>query len=131
WEMRGFAKDGQPIRQPFAGQQWKGGELGGRRILLDTEQGFGDLIQFVRFVPMVSARGAHVILRSPPELVRLLRSAQGINEVISTNDPLPAYDLHQKLMSLPSVFGTTLETIPNSVPYLCADAKASASWRQR
>jgi len=100
--------------QPY----WKneaGQEIAGKTILLHAEQGFGDTLQFLRYVPMVRALGAHAVLEVQPELKRLVevyaRQKEGVT-VIATGEARPAFDWHIPLMSLPPAFGTTLETIP-------------------
>lgn len=109
------------VAQPsFAQPQWDGSELNGRRILLQAEQGLGDTIQFVRFAPLVAARGGRVLIECDPALTRLLGSASGVEEVIPRGQPLPEFDVHLPLLSLPRIFETTLESIPSTVPYLTA-----------
>ena len=91
----------------------------------------GDTLQFVRYVPLVVARGARVILEVQASLVRLLRSLPGVEQVIARGDALPGYDSHCPLLSLPRAFSTQLETIPAKHPYLWADAAAAAAWNDR
>src|SRR5262249_15219603 len=106
--------------------------LDGRTILLHAEQGMGDSVQFMRYVPHVAERGGRVVLQVPPTLVRLAAAACGDRaQVISDADAPPAFDLHCPLLSLPLAFGTTVETIPGDVPYLVVDAAAAARWRER
>jgi tetratricopeptide (TPR) repeat protein len=111
--------------------QWKGEALEGRTILLHAEQGRGDTIQFVRYVPMVAARGGRVILRCQRELVRLFSGLPGVHRVIASDDPLPPFDLHCPLMSLPLAFGTERSTIPESRGYLRADESLVKAWSAR
>ena len=87
-----------------------------RRILIHAEQGFGDTLQFVRYIPAVAERGGRVVLEVPASLVRLARTVAGISEVVAAGDPLPAFDCHCPLLSLPRVFKTNLATIPKTVP---------------
>jgi Glycosyltransferase family 9 (heptosyltransferase) len=96
-----------------------------------SEQGFGDTIQFVRYVPLAAERGARVILRVQPELVRLVATLAGVQDVGPAGGAPPACDFYCPIMSLPRAFGTTLETIPAAVPYFAADPAAVARWRQR
>jgi Flp pilus assembly protein TadD len=113
----------------FPGPRWTGREdLSGRTILLSAEQGFGDTIQFVRYVPMVAARGATVLLEVPRGLGTLLRTIPGAAQVFEIGDPLPGFDLHCSLMSLPAAFGSDLHTIPGAMPYLAADPSIVADW---
>jgi len=106
-----------PPRQ-FDRPLWSGEPLDGRTILLHAEQGLGDTLQFVRYLPMVAARGGRIVLECQPSLCRLLAASFPDAAVVAAGDPLPAFDVHLPLLSLPGVFGTTLDTIPASVPYL-------------
>jgi tetratricopeptide (TPR) repeat protein len=115
----------------FAQPQWRGEPAAGRTLLIHAEQGFGDSIQFCRYATLAAAGGWRVILEAPPTLVRLLRGLDGVAQVIARGDALPAFDLQCPMLSLPLAFGTTLETIPASVPYLHADAAAADTWAGR
>ncbi|MFO1056238.1 MAG: tetratricopeptide repeat protein [Dongiaceae bacterium] len=109
-------------KRRFAQPQWDGSRLDGRTILLHAEQGFGDTIQFVRYVPLVKQRGGRVVLEVQPELDRLCRSVGGHDEYRLRGQALPPFDLHASLLTLPHIFRTTLETIPGRTPYLEVDA---------
>lgn len=103
----------------YAGREWDGGDLSGCDVLLHSEQGIGDAIQFVRYAPLLKARGARrVYLECPYAVVPLLSGVQGLDGVVARGAPLPAYDVHANLMSLPGLFGTTLDTVPCAVPYI-------------
>lgn len=114
--------------QHFPGKLWIGEDISGQRILLHAEQGLGDSIQFVRYVPLVAKRAAQVSLQVPHELVRLFECVPGVTNLIARGQPLPAYDVQLPLLSLPKSFGTTLETIPSDVPYLRADQALVDAW---
>lgn len=106
-------------------------DLTGRRVLLTHEAGYGDTLQFCRYVPLLAARGARIALAIPAALQRLL-GAQGWGvAMVPAGADLPAYDWHCPMMSLPRVFGTTLETIPAEIPYLAADPALVACWAAR
>lgn len=111
--------------------RWDGMNLDGRRILLQSEQGFGDTIQTVRYAPLVAGRGGRVILRCQPALMRLMQGAEGVEEIVSASDPPPAHDLHCPLLSLPMVFGTTSHNVPAKIPYLKAPDEAVSRYRSR
>ena len=111
---------------PLAGPRWDGGDAHGKTILLTPEQGFGDSLQFIRFAPMLAARGARVIVQSQPALRRLLASAPGVSEVRGTDEPLPVYDAHLPLLSVAGALGVTAQDIPHAVPYLAADPQHEA-----
>ena len=104
----------------WAQPQWRGEPLNGARILLHAEQGLGDAMQFVRYAPLVAARGGVVYLEASRRLTRLFASVPGVTGVVAKGDPLPPCDWQCPLMSLPLAFGTTVETIPAPVPYLQA-----------
>jgi Flp pilus assembly protein TadD len=112
-------------------QRWRGGEtIEGKTILLLAEQGFGDVIQFCRYAPMLKQMGAQVILAVPNELERLLGSLRGVDRLVARDDQLPEFDLHCPLMSLPLAFRTTEATIPWRVPYLAAEPEAIERWEE-
>ncbi len=110
---------------------WSGKPLAGQSILIHAEQGFGDTLQFVRFVPIVAERGGRVVLEVPEPLVRLIRTVAGVSQVVAAGDPLPGFDCHCPLLSLPRVLQTNLATIPAAVPYLSVPAEAAAAWAER
>ncbi|AFY64842.1 glycosyl transferase family 9 [Geitlerinema sp. PCC 7407] len=101
---------------------WDGGDLTGKTLLVHAEQGYGDTLNFVRYLPWVKNRGGQVIFECQPALERLLTTAEGCDGLVPRGKPLPAFDVQVPLLSLPWIFGTTLETIPASVPYLRGDA---------
>jgi Flp pilus assembly protein TadD len=112
------------------------GSSAARRLVLYSEQGFGDTLQFCRYAPLLAARGHDVTLEVQPELVALLRqsfASAGVGVVVRADDggvPVAA-DAAVALLDLPMVLGTTLETVPGETPYLCADAAAASRWRAR
>lgn len=101
--------------------QWNGEDLTGKTVLIWEEQGYGDFIQFCRYVPMLNARGAHVILEVSPRLLPLMARLKADVTLIETGAPRPEYDLQCPVMSLPFVFQTTFKTIPADIPYLSAE----------
>ncbi|MGO9361315.1 MAG: tetratricopeptide repeat protein [Xanthobacteraceae bacterium] len=117
--------------QPLNGVRWNGESLGDQTILLQSEQGIGDTLQFLRYVPMVAQRGGSVILQLPQSLARLYGA--GINaaaQVTTLDEPLPHFDCHVTLMSLPRIFATTPDDVPDGVPYLHAPRDSADSWRR-
>lgn len=117
--------DGDPT---FSEPEWQGEPLEARTLLLFAEYGLGDALHFVRYVPMVTALGGKVILQVQPALAALLRQLSDVT-VIARGEALPRFDLQLPLMSLPRVFGTTLDTIPAEVPYLHPDPARLSRWR--
>ena len=127
----GAGKAGQYRR--FSGRPlWLGGtELAGKTILLHAEQGLGDTLQFLRYVPLAVAAGARVVLEVPGSLVGLARRIAGAAEVVAEGTRLPAFDVHCTLMSLPLAFGTTLDSLPVATAYIKPDKKLVARWRSK
>jgi tetratricopeptide (TPR) repeat protein len=105
--------------------------IAGSRVLLYAEQGLGDTLQFCRYAMPLQARGARVVLAVQDVLCRLLRSLGTGVDVVGLSEIRGDFDWQCPLLSLPGVFGTTLDTIPSGVPYLKADPGAVAAWRQR
>jgi len=118
-------------RRDFAQPQWRGEAAEGRTLLIHAEQGFGDTLQFCRFAPLAAARGLRVIMEMQPPLLRLLRGLEGVDRVVGRGEPLPPFDLHCPMLSLPLALGTTIATIPAAASYLRADETQVAAWRAR
>jgi tetratricopeptide (TPR) repeat protein len=127
WRTKHFAGCRPDYPQPM----WRGEDIAGKRIVLNSEQGLGDVIQFVRYAPLVAARGAEVILAVPRALAMLVATVPGISRVVANGDSLPDFDLFCPMMSLPLVFGTELETVPANVPYLQPFEDRLAAWQPR
>jgi hypothetical protein len=102
--------------------------LSGHTVLVVQEEGFGDTLQFMRYLPLLAGRGARVVVAVPPALTRLLRTMPGVAEVPDGEAPVPDYHFHCPFTALPRVFETTLETIPCAVPYLAADPVLARHW---
>jgi hypothetical protein len=111
------------------GPLWDGSHLNGRTILLHAEQGLGDTIEFVRYAPLVKARGGRVVLVCQPALYRLLESADGIDHLVKQGDPHPPCDCQAPLMSLAHILGTTPQAVPGNIPYLEARNELVEKWR--
>jgi len=105
----------------FNKPKWDGSMLDSKRILIVSEQGFGDSIQFVRYLHLVKEKGGYIILECKKELMRLFKSLQVVDEFVEKNNLVPDFDFYIHLMSLPLVFNTDLQNIPNRVPYLKAE----------
>ncbi|MCS6958596.1 MAG: tetratricopeptide repeat protein [Pseudanabaenaceae cyanobacterium SKYGB_i_bin29] len=116
WEMKEFIeKNGKPS---YDEPRWDGRELSGETVLLLNEQGIGDRIQFIRYASLIKARGGRVMYECPKILHRLFATYKDIDILISEGFPRPKFDYWIPLQSVPAAVGTSLETIPNSVPYL-------------
>lgn len=131
YEWRWRRKGSTPLRacaQPL----WLGREaVSGRTVLLHSEQGMGDTIQFSRYAALVAARGARVILEVQRPLVSILGRLEGVSQVIAVGDPVPEFDFHCPLLSLPLAFGTELQSVPSHMPYIEPDAADVSRWKHR
>ena len=108
-----------------------GTAIDGKRIYLYPEQGFGDTIQFYRYVKEIKSRGAHVILEAPPALFDLFNGLRDVDTLVSAGMDIPHFDLHCPLLSLPSFCHTDLNTIPSPDRYLQADTHKVAKWSSK
>ena len=114
WKNPTFSTPRRDFEQP----QWNGGDLDGKTILVHAEQGIGDTLKFVRYAPLVADRGGRVVLECRPPLRRLLETVAGVVSVVERGEAHPDFDCHVPLMSLPGIFETRLDSIPDQVPYL-------------
>jgi tetratricopeptide (TPR) repeat protein len=131
YEWRWRKAENEAALRGFSKPQWQGEEVNGRTILLHAEQGLGDTIQFCRYATLVAARGAHVLLQAPRSLLTVLSGLKGVDRVITTDEPLPPFDFHCPLMSLPHIFGTGLATIPAPFSYIPINEAKRRNWQQR
>jgi tetratricopeptide (TPR) repeat protein len=115
----------------YSQPEWMGEELEERTILLFQEQGFGDAIQFVRYVSLVARRGGRVIIACLQELARLFEQLPDVAKVVVAGQLAPPFDIHCPLMSLPRLFKTDLYSIPAKIPYLRADPALVKKWNQK
>jgi tetratricopeptide (TPR) repeat protein len=124
--------DDQRYVKDTAQPAWRGETSpSGKTILLYSEQGLGDSLQFCRFAKSVAALGARVLLEVEPALLGVLQGLAGIDRLYARGDPLPDYDLHCPLLSLPLALGIDLENLPTEAAYLVADRAKIADWRRR
>jgi tetratricopeptide (TPR) repeat protein len=132
YEWRWRKPDFGGNRRDFPQPQWRGeSDVAGKTILLFSEQGLGDIIQFCRYAPLLAKRGATVVLEVQAALKPLLTSLPGVAGVFARGEALPACDLQCPIMSLPLAFGTDAESIPANVPYLAPSAAKAALWKAR
>jgi FkbM family methyltransferase len=115
--------------EPYS--RWDGAPLEGRTILLHAEQGLGDTIHFLRYVPLVKQRGGIVVVECQPALLSLAATCRGIDQLVPGGAPLPVFDVHLPLTSLAGIFATCLSNIPAPIPYLSPDPARVQSWRER
>jgi tetratricopeptide (TPR) repeat protein len=136
---RGFPKyewrakmKGAPVMPDFGKPWWSGEEdLAGRKIMLLGEQGFGDVIQFCRYAPLLAARGGTVILAVSARLKSLVASVGGASLVLGSQDALPQFDVCARLLSMPLAFKTRIDNIPATIPYLRPSDAVVPQWRER
>ena len=131
-----LAVDGPQRVYPFrfSIKRWDGIAFKNKTLLVHDEQGFGDTVQFIRYLPMVKALGGRVLFETRAPLIPLLKNAVGIDSIIERSSDGPAekdVDLFIPLLSLPFVFQTTSESIPKCTPYVFADGQRIARWRHR
>ena len=128
WQRDAFTSRKRDFAQPL----WLGdATLVGKTVLLHAEQGLGDSIQFCRYAREVQALGAHVLLEVPRPLMALFASLEGVSQVIEKGAPLPRFDYHCPLLSLPLAFQTQLENLPGRTPYLASTAPQRDRWQRR
>jgi tetratricopeptide (TPR) repeat protein len=126
WKRSGMSD----ARRSYRGALWLGEyPLARKTILLHAEQGLGDTIQFARYAPLLARAGANVILEVAPALRPLLSGLDGVTSVHARGEPLPAYDVHCPLGSLPLALNTAPASVPADIPYLRTDDAHIAKWR--
>jgi len=128
WRVEAFTSPKRDFPQPL----WLGAEsLDGKTILLHSEQGLGDTLQFCRYARLVASLGAKVIMEVQPSLAPLLKAMAGVIGVVHKGDALPEFDCHCPLLSLPLACKTTLDSLPVAEKYLDADAGKLVHWKNR
>jgi tetratricopeptide (TPR) repeat protein len=126
WQIPGLYMP-RPFREP----RWDGQPLNGKTILLHADQGYGDTIQFIRYVAMIVQLGGRVVLGCDRPLKRLFEGYPGIAHVFSDNENVPRLDVHLPVASLGAVFKSNAATIPASVPYIRAKPLLVEAWQQK
>jgi tetratricopeptide (TPR) repeat protein len=120
------------VKKPqFPQPEWRGEDIEGKTILLHSEQGLGDAIQCLRYVPLVAARAGRVVVRLERTLVRLAASLPGNVVITPTSAPMPAFDVWCPMLSLPLILGERVESIPGAKPYLGTRAVIAQRWKKR
>ena len=128
WDNKTLGLKKRIVPQPL----WLGVEsLNGKTILLHAEQGLGDTIQFCRYAKLVSELGARVVLEAPVALMPILTMLEGVDSLIQEQQPLPDFDYHCPLLSLPLALKTTVQTIPSSGSYLQTEPEKISTWTQK
>ncbi len=130
YESRFKKSDVVRMTRHFIPPQWDGvASLKGQSIFIASEQGLGDCIQFVRYLPLLAKQGARVIFEVSPRLRKLLAGIPGVDQWVLRGQTPPDFDCYCRLLSLPHAFGTSLDTIPAAVPYLHAEPDRIQTWR--
>ena len=131
WKCKDFPNKPRNFPQP----QWDGGDLAGKTILLHAEQGLGDTLQFIRYVPMVAARGAKIVVECQKSLLAILRASPDfacVEQWITPGAVLPTFDVHCPMLSLPILFNTAIDNMPvMATGYVKADSEKSDRWREK
>jgi Tetratricopeptide repeat/TPR repeat len=117
--------------EPAGMTPWLGEDLEGKTLLVRREQGHGDMIQLLRFVPLLADRGARVRVEVPGELAELARSVDPRVDIVEPGERRPGIDFYVNLLSLPGRLSVTAEAIPNPPPYLTPDPARVRDWRAR
>ena len=131
YELRFRRRKAAATRRGNSTREWAGDDIAGKRLLLFAEQGFGDALQFIRFVPVVQALGAIVTVQASRRLHRILSTVAGGVTFVDAIDPAMTFDYQLALMSLPRLLGIRTDTVPATGAYLHADARRSEIWRAR
>lgn len=128
WEVDGFVSPRRNFPQPL----WLGQDsVKGKTVLLHAEQGFGDTLQFCRYVPLVAGQGARVVLSVPSRLRELLSALPGVESVVVDAGIMPEFDLHCPLLSLPLAFSTRATSVPHSMRYIEPSGEKVDLWLRR
>jgi hypothetical protein len=131
YEWRNRLEAARGTMPPVTSAAWNGMRLPRGRLLLVGDQGYGDTIQFARYIPLAAERCAEVVLACSPALAPLLAALPGVGQCHTRWDTIPGHAAHARLSSLPGLFGTELATIPAPIPYLLADPARVERWRDR
>ncbi|MFV3077643.1 tetratricopeptide repeat protein [Niveispirillum fermenti] len=131
YEWRSRMPDFSSPKRNFTTPVWDGRDMKGRTLVVHDEQGVGDALQFVRYLPPLRARGIDIVLECNGQLTRLLGSMPGMDRVVGRYQPLPPHDAHVSLLSLPHLLGARIDNIPANVPYLATEPALEAEWAGR
>jgi Flp pilus assembly protein TadD len=131
YEWRNQLDQAKGMLPPMATPPWNGMVLPNGRLLLVADQGYGDTIQFCRYIPLVAGRAREVVLGCSPDLLPLLRSIPGVASHYTKWNEIPPHVSYCLLSSLPGIVGTEIDTIPGPHPYLAADSVAVGEWAKK
>jgi len=129
WETEGGL---EKFKRSFPQRLWLGEEdINGKTILIHSEQGLGDTLQFCRYLELLANQGVNIIFEVQKPLIRLLQDFKGVSTLVEKGSPLPAFDYHCPLLSLPLAFHTSLTSIPTQTPYISVDQSLLDSWKDK
>ena len=132
YEWRWENEKSELKKRNFPQPLWLGADdIAGKTILLHAEQGLGDSIQFCRYAKLVKDQGARLLLEVPKALLGLLSGLESVDKFVEKGKALPSFDYHCPLMSLPLAFKTSLESIPNNIPYIHSNINNQNKWQER
>ena len=126
-----YNRPSQGSLRTYPEPRWDGSDLQGKTILIHAEQGLGDTFQFIRYAKLIKEKNGIVIAAVQKPLVTLMKRCKYIDTVISIDETPPHFDVHSPMLSLPYALKTRLDTIPCEIPYLHADEKLTAEWKQK
>jgi tetratricopeptide (TPR) repeat protein len=131
YEWRTRTRSGADAMPAFQSSPWTGVKMPNGKLVVVADQGYGDAIQFARYLPMVAERVQEVVLGCSPELLPVLSQMSGVSMATSQWDQIPEHSAHVRITSMGYVFNTRRETIPQTVPYLAADPEKVMQWGER
>lgn len=131
YEWRNQLDQARGMLPKMAAPAWNGMRMPEDRILLVGDQGYGDTLQFCRYIPEVAARCREVVVGCSPDIEALIRTVRGVSGCFTRWDQIPAHKVFCLLSSLPGIFGTELTTVPASIPYVSADPALISAWQTR
>ena len=131
YEWRNQTEAGRGALPKMTSAAWNGMRIPHGRLLMVGDQGYGDTIQFARYIPMIAERCEELILGCSAEMGPLLASLPGVTQYCHRWTDVPGHAAHCRLSSVPGLLHTTLETIPAKIPYLFSDPVRVAAWRER
>ena len=131
YEWRNLTEAGKGTLPKMTSAVWNGMRIPSGRLLMVGDQGYGDTIQFARYIPLIADRCQELVLGCSAEMGPLLSTIPGVKQYYSRWTDVPGHAAHCRLSSVPHLIHTTIETIPAQVPYLFADPTRIAAWRQR
>ncbi len=126
-KLKSNIEHARSITQP----QWDGRPLNGKTILIHAEQGLGDTIQFIRYIPMIAKAGGNIVVECDAKLSHLFSGYEDITRFIGSGDALPDFDTHASLLSLPNIFKTNLNSTPTDINYIYINDNLVESWKNK